>query len=151
MGFQSFLKKIFGRQSADNPSTKKQTSILVVDDEEILLRTVKSILESAGYHVLTAKTGEEGLEMAQEKMPDLILLDIILPGIKGREVCLKIKENEKTKSIPVIFLTSKNSPDDILAEIDAGAEMHLTKPVNPNTLIPTIEEVLSTYLDEPQA
>ncbi len=121
---------------------RKWQSILVVDDDEILIKTVRPILMSHGYSVLTANKGEEGLRIAQEQGPDLILLDVILPGIKGREVCRRLKEDERTRHIPVIFLTAKDSQDDITAEIDAGGEAHLTKPVNAESLIVTIQGAL---------
>ena len=116
-------------------------SILVVDDDEILIRTVRPILISNGYAVLTANTGEEGLRIIKKQRPDLILLDVILPGIKGRDVCRTIKDDKSMCDIPVIFLTAKDSPDDIKAEMIAGAEAHLTKPVNPKELISMVRSV----------
>jgi twitching motility two-component system response regulator PilH len=117
-------------------------SILVVDDDESIIKLLRPILISSGYSVLTADTGEAGLQVAAAQHPDLIILDVILPGIKGREVCKKLKENDKTKDIPVVFLTAKDSPEDIQAEMDAGAEAHLTKPVNAKSLIETIQKIL---------
>ncbi|MBP9853406.1 MAG: response regulator [Candidatus Omnitrophica bacterium] len=118
-------------------------SILVVDDDEVLIRTIRPVLTAQGYLVLTANRGEDGIHIAKHQKPDLILLDVILPGIKGRDVCKRLKEDPETKSIPVIFLTSKNSQDDIEAEMKAGAEAHLTKPVNAETLIVTIQGILN--------
>jgi len=109
-------------------------SILVVDDDETIGKIVRPILFSHGYSVLAASTGEEGLQVARSQKPDLILLDVILPGIKGREVCMKLKEDPLTKEIPIIFLTFKDSPEDIEAENKVGSAGHLTKPVNPKTL-----------------
>lgn len=122
---------------------RKWQSILVVDDDEVLVRTVRPILISHGYSVLTATVGEDGLHIAKHQKPDLILLDVILPGIKGRDVCKRLKGDPETKDIPVIFLTAKDSQDDIDAEMGAGAEAHLTKPVNPESLIVTIQGVLN--------
>ena len=113
----------------------KWRSILVVDDDETIIKTVRPILISHGCSVLTASSGEGGLQIALTQKPDLIVLDVILPGIKGREVCKKLKEDERTKDIPIVFLTAKNSPEDIQAEMDVGAEAHLTKPVNAKALI----------------
>lgn len=117
-------------------------SILVVDDDEGLLRTVKRILLPNGYSVLTATTGERGLQIAKNQKPDLILLDVILPGIKGRELCSRLKENPETREIPVAFLTAKDSPDDIDAEMAAGAISHLTKPVESKLLLEEIKKIL---------
>ncbi|MBF0483867.1 MAG: response regulator [Candidatus Omnitrophica bacterium] len=117
--------------------------ILIIDDDMTSIKIARAILVSQGYAVLTTKSGEEGLETAQNKSPDLILLDVIMPGLKGRDVCRKLKENEKTKHIPVVFLTAKDSPDDIQAEMAAGAETHLTKPVNRGKLLTVVQQILS--------
>ncbi len=116
--------------------------ILLVDDDKALLKMVRSQLMFNGFEVLTAETGEDALYMVKDHMPDLIVLDVILPGVKGRYVCSKIKEDPTTRNIPVVFLTSKDSPDDVRAEMDAGAAMHLTKPVNPQQLIDVIKTIL---------
>jgi len=119
-------------------------SILIVDDDESLVKTLRHILISHGYSVLTANTGESGLDIAQVQKPDLILLDVILPGIKGREVCKKLKADEQTKDIPIVFLTAKQSPDDIQAEKDVGATAHITKPVEAKTLVSTVHDILKS-------
>ena len=117
-------------------------SILVVDDDEMIGKTVRPILFSKGFSVLTAASGEDGLQIARTQKPDLILLDVILPGLKGREVCAKLKEDPQTKEIPVVFLTSKDSPEDIRAENEVGSSGHLTKPVNAKTLIDMVQGIL---------
>lgn|SRR3989338_9079168 len=116
--------------------------ILAIDDEEILLKTVKDILGSHGYKVLLAQSGEEGLEIARKEKPDLVILDILMPGMKGREVCKRLKEDKRTQDIPVIFLTAKESADDITAEWELGAAAHLIKPVKPEPFIRTIDNIL---------
>ena len=117
-------------------------SILVVDDDETICKIVRPILFSHGYSVLTANSGEDGLQIAKIQKPNLILLDVILPGIKGREVCKALKEDPKTKDIPVVFLTAKDSPEDIQAERAVGSSGHLTKPVNAKLLIEMIQSIL---------
>ncbi len=117
-------------------------TILIIDDDRGLIKLLETGLANQGYHVLTATTGESGLNIAQNKDIDLILLDVILPGMKGREVCKKLKMDENTKNIPIFFLTSKNSQDDIKAELEAGAVAHITKPVDLNHLVPKIVAVL---------
>jgi CheY-like chemotaxis protein len=118
-------------------------SILLVDDDETLIRTVRPILLSNGYSVLVATSGEEGLRVAKKQKPHLILLDVILPGIKGREVCRQIKSDGELKNIPVVFLTSKDSPDDVQAELAAGAQAHLSKPVTPKALLDAVQRFIS--------
>ncbi len=117
-------------------------SILVVDDDPSLLKSIKPLLLSKGFSVLTALTGEKGLQIAKRQKPDLILLDVILPGIKGRQVCAKLKEDADTQRIPVIFLTAKDSPDDVKAELAVGAIAHVTKPFNSNKLLEEIKKAL---------
>ncbi len=119
-------------------------SVLVIDDDEAISKMVRPILLSHGFSVLTAGSGEDGIQIANTQNPDLILLDVILPGIKGREVCQQLKENPKTKHIPVVFLTAKDSPEDIEAERRVGSAGHLTKPVNPRVLIETVKGVLDS-------
>jgi len=120
----------------------KWKSILIIDDDEILIRTVRPMLMSNGYSVLTSNTGEEGLRVAKAQKPDLILLDVIMPGMKGRDVCQALKESDDTKNIPVVFLTAKDSQEDIDAELAAGGEAHLTKPVNREGMLSTIQTII---------
>jgi len=124
----------------DLPFTRK--SVLIVDDDEGCVKTVQGVLLASGYSVLTARTGEKGMQIAKLQKPDLILLDVILPGLKGREVCSRLKEDGETRDIPVIFLTAKDSPDDIKAEMAAGGHAHLTKPVNGKILVSEIKRVI---------
>lgn len=121
---------------------RKWYSILVVDDDEILLKTIRPLLIFHGCSVLTAASGEEGLQIVKIQKPDMVILDVLLPKMKGREVCRALKEDESTKNIPVVFLTAKDSPEDIQAEMAAGAAAHLTKPLNPRQLIATIRDLL---------
>lgn len=117
-------------------------SILVIDDDEIFLKMIRPVLITHGCSVLTARCGEEGLQIAASQKPDLVILDVLLPGIKGREVCKKLKSDKATEHIPVMFITAKDSPDDIQAEMDAGGVAHLTKPLNTKVLISKIFDIL---------
>lgn len=126
-----------------NPDWKfERKSILVIDDDEGIQVTLKRILLDRGYSVLSALNGERGIQIAATQQPDLILLDVILPGMKGRSVCVKLKEDERTKKIPVVFLTAKDSQDDIQAEIEAGGIGHMTKPVKARILLAEIKRIL---------
>jgi len=131
------IKVIFQK---DWESVRK--SILVVDDDEGLQKTIKRILLSNGYSVLSALTGERGIQVAKLQNPNLIILDVLLPGMKGREVCKRLKNDDATKNIPVVFLTAKDSPDDVEAEKAAGGLMHITKPVNAKILVAEIRRVI---------
>jgi len=116
--------------------------ILLVDDDPGIHMIIVPILSKAGYLAISAKNGEQALQLALNERPDLIILDVIMPGIKGRDLCKKIKAYEVLKSIPVVFLTAKDSEDDIKAELEAGAITHLTKPVNPTDLLKTINGII---------
>ncbi len=102
--------------------------ILIIDDTRDLLLVIERRLESWGYQPLTAETGEEGLRLAEAEQPDLILLDIMLPGMKGRDVCARLKATPATARIPVIFLTALGLADHIKAGMDLGAEDYIVKP-----------------------
>ncbi len=116
--------------------------VLIVDDDRMLHSMLHPILTSYGFEVVSAMTGEEGLQMAVSVKPDVILLDVIMPKMKGREVCKRLKESADTKDIPVLFFTAKGSEDDIKAELEVGAVGHITKPVHPAFLVQRIREVL---------
>lgn len=116
--------------------------ILIVDDDRGLIKMLEANLLAGGYKVITAMTGEKGIEMARRFKPDLIILDVLLPGIKGREVCSRLKEDDETRDIPVLFLTAKDSPDDVRAEMEVGAVSHLTKPLNPKLLEEEMKKIL---------
>lgn len=101
--------------------------ILFIEDESVLQKTVGSVLKDEGYKVISATDGESGFNLAASQMPDLILLDIVLPKINGFEVLKKLKENPKTKDIPVIILTNLERVSDIDKALEAGATTYLIK------------------------
>ena len=117
--------------------------ILVVDDTKDILLVVSRRLQSWGYEALTADTGEEGIRLAETHLPDLILLDIMMPKMKGRDVCARLKANPKTAPIPVIFLTALGLADHIKAGMDLGAEDYIIKPFDPDELKNRISVVLA--------
>ena len=119
--------------------------ILMVDDTTDLLLVVSRRLESWGYEALTAESGEEGLRIAQEQRPDLILLDIMMPKMKGREVCARLKADPRTRHIPVIFLTALGLADHVKAGMDLGAEDYIVKPFEPAELKERIIVCLSRH------
>ena len=121
---------------------KTGKKILIIDDDRMLHGMLQPILHSYGFEVVSAMTGEEGLHMAASERPDVVILDVIMPKMKGREVCKRLKELPDTKHIPVLFLTSKDSEDDIKAELEVGAAGHIIKPVQPAFLVQRINEIL---------
>ncbi len=108
--------------------------ILIVDDTKAILQVVARRLQSWGYEPLTAETGEDGLRVAQEQLPDLVLLDVMMPKMKGRDVCAKLKADPKTKHIPVIFLTALGLADHVKGGMDLGADDYIVKPFEPAEL-----------------
>ncbi len=116
--------------------------ILVVDDDQAMLLSVEQRLKSWGLTVFTSSTGEDALRLAKEHVPHLILLDIMLPRMKGREVCDKLKADPSTKAIPVIFLTALGLADHIRAGMNLGADDYLVKPFDPESLKERIEVCL---------
>ena len=108
--------------------TPSEERILIVDDTKDLLAVLSRRLASWGYKVLTADAGEEAIRLAQEQVPDLILLDIMMPRMKGRDVCARLKAHPKTKNIPIIFLTALGLADHIKGGMDLGADDYIVKP-----------------------
>ena len=130
------------------PDTPKR--ILIVDDTKDILAVVARRLKSWGYEVLTADSGEEGLKIIQEQKPDLVLLDIMMPKMKGRDVCSLMKANPETARIPVIFLTALGLADHVKAGMDLGADDYLVKPFEPEELKERITIVLSRPRNSPK-
>ncbi len=115
-------------------------TILVVDDEPRLLRLVRAVLTAVGYEILSATNGEEALETIAIEQPDLVLLDILLPGdMDGYEICRRVRE---FSSVPIIMLTAKTREVDMLRGFDLGADDYLTKPFNAKELIARVKAVL---------
>jgi CheY-like chemotaxis protein len=122
------------------------TRILIIDDEQDLALIVKRMLERSGnYTVYTATNGKGGVKAARRKKPDLILLDIMMPKMNGFEVLKKLKENEKTISIPVVMLTAMGDEEFIEEAVSSECESYLVKPVEMEVLQSTIESVLSFH------
>ena len=116
---------------------------LIVDDDEDVLYTEKLILENVGYEVITASGGRECIKILKDGRPDFILMDIMMPEMNGWEVTKIIKEDEKTKDIPVIFVTIKGADDDQTRSfIYSHGNGHIVKPINKTQLLETIKWVL---------
>jgi len=120
----------------------EQRKILVVDDENDILELVRFNLNKAGYSVDCASTGESALEKIKHHKPDLILLDLMLPGIDGLEVCKILKSNPETAQIPIIMLTAKSEETDIVVGFELGADDYITKPFSPRVLVARVKTLL---------
>jgi two-component system phosphate regulon response regulator PhoB len=117
-------------------------SILVVEDDEDILELLKYNLGKEGYRVTAVTTGEEGLRLARSTPPDLILLDLMLPGVDGLEVCRSLKMDAKTRLASIIMLTAKGEEADIVTGLELGAEDYIIKPFSTRVLLARIRAVL---------
>ena len=121
--------------------TDKNT-ILVVEDEEDLRDIVIYNLEREGYKTVGVESGEEGLERAIALRPDLVILDLMLPGMNGMDVCRELKKNDQTKNIPIIMASAKGEEADIVSGLELGADDYVTKPFSPRILLARVRSVL---------
>ncbi len=117
--------------------------ILIVDDDLDTLRLVGLLLQRKGYEIIAADRGNQGLEKAISELPDLILLDVMMPDMDGFEVLRQIRNNEKTADIPVIMFTAKTQVDDKVTGFEAGADDYLTKPTHPSELTARVKAILA--------
>ena len=116
--------------------------ILVVDDNAMNLDILQTRLAVHGYEILTAADGEEALAAAREHLPDLILLDIMMPKLDGIEVCRRLKADASLPFMPIIMVTAKADSKDIVAGLEAGADEYLTKPVDQAALVARVQSML---------
>jgi len=116
--------------------------ILIVDDEEDILELVRYNLEKAMYACTCAATGTQAVRAARSLMPDLVLLDLMLPGLDGFEVCSLLRNDAKTRHIPIIMLTAKGSESDVVRGLEMGADDYITKPFSPKVLVARVSAVL---------
>jgi len=116
--------------------------ILVVDDEEDILELLKYNLSREGYAADCVASGEDALRSAEKSSPDLVILDLMLPGMDGLEVCRRLKGGERTRHVPVVMLTAKGEEADIVAGLELGADDYITKPFSPRVLVARIKAVL---------
>jgi two-component system alkaline phosphatase synthesis response regulator PhoP len=116
--------------------------ILVVDDEPDILELVQYNLQQDNYDVVGVMSGEEALARVQTAPPDLVVLDLMLPGMDGLEVCKQLKQEPRTAAIPLIMLTARGEEADVVAGLELGADDYLTKPFSPRVLLARIKAVL---------
>jgi len=119
-----------------------ETHVLVVEDEADILELVRFNLTRKGYQVTGAATGEEALRAARSQAPQLVLLDLMLPGIDGLEVCRQLRRDPRTAATPIIMLTAKGEEADVVTGLEQGADDYVTKPFSPKVLLARVQAVL---------
>ena len=121
-------------------------TIMLVDDEPHVLEVLRVTLEDLGFRLIEAADGPGALELAREELPDLIVLDVMLPDMSGLEVCRSLKQSTETGDTPIIMLTARSGEDDATAGMEAGADRYLTKPFSPLTLMTEVVKLLKVEL-----
>ena len=129
-------------QEMDNPMAEK---ILIVDDDLDTLKLVGLMLQKSGFQILAASSGASGIDIALAELPDLILLDVMMPGMDGYEVTRRLRANENTQNIPIIMFTAKIQLEDKVAGFEAGVDDYLTKPTHPSELHAHIKALLTRF------
>jgi two-component system phosphate regulon response regulator PhoB len=122
--------------------------ILVVDDEEDIRELVELNLGREGYQILACDSGERALELVRAKTPDLVVLDLMLPGVDGMEVCRRLKADPGTRQIPIVMLTAKGEEADIVAGLELGADDYVPKPFSGKVLAARVRRLLRKQGDE---
>jgi len=121
---------------------KNKKRIHVIEDEEDISKLIQYNLSLEGFEVICSYSGEEGLKSIEQFKGDLVLLDLMLPGIDGLQLCRKLKENPNTSNIPVVMVTASGEEEDIVKGLELGAEDYITKPFSPKVLIARVKTVL---------
>jgi two-component system alkaline phosphatase synthesis response regulator PhoP len=116
--------------------------VLTIEDDEDILELVRVNLEKEGYSFTGVTTGEEGIEKARSSPPGLVLLDLMLPGIDGLDVCRELKSDPKTRHVPIVIVSAKGEESDIVAGLELGADDYITKPFSPKILLARVRAVL---------
>lgn len=127
-----------------------KTNILIIEDEEDIRELVKYNLQRENFDVLEAESGEDGLKLVERVMPDLILLDLMLPGKDGLEICRMLKRNARTQNIPVVMMTARGEESDIITGLELGADDYIVKPFSPKVLGARVKAVLRRKASAPE-
>jgi two-component system alkaline phosphatase synthesis response regulator PhoP len=120
--------------------------VLIIEDDPSFLRAISHIVEKEGYSVTSASNGMKGLSMAKEEKPDLLILDVMLPGIDGFEICNQLRNESQTAKLPIIMLSAKGQENDKATGLNVGADEYLTKPVERAVLLEKITTLLAKEL-----
>ena len=129
----------------EQPETERQAKILVADDEELIRTLEEQVLTRLGHKILQAGDGETALAMAREELPDLILLDLLMPGLSGIEVCKRLRADHQTREIRIIVVTGMDSKVALEESIIAGADDFLAKPIDVLELGVRVRSMLRTH------
>lgn len=125
--------------------------ILIIEDEKNIVELVKFNLEQEGFRVFAASRGDTGLEMALREKPALLILDLMLPEITGIEICKILRQNPKTKALPIVMLTAKGTEADKVLGLELGADDYITKPFSPRELVARVKSILRRSREKPEA
>lgn len=125
-----------------NPMSTRKTTLLVIEDDPDIVELLRYNLEREGYRVLVATDGERGLADAAKHQPELVLLDLMLPGLDGLEVCRRLRAQEGTRDTPVLMLTAKSEEADVVIGLEMGADDYLAKPFSPRELLARVRALL---------
>jgi DNA-binding response OmpR family regulator len=117
--------------------------VLVAEDEQSVRMLIEYKLTNSGYKVVTVEDGVKALELARELLPAIILLDVMMPMMTGFEVLSRLRQDERTRSIPILLVTAQTKEDEVLKGLEMGAEDYITKPFSPNELAARVKKVLS--------
>ena len=128
--------------------SESKKTVLIVEDEEDILALLHFNLMKADFNVICASCGEEGLKTVISSQPDLVLLDLMLPGIDGLEICRRLRADEATRNIPIIMLTAKGEESDVVKGLELGADDYVTKPFSIKVLLARIQAVLRRRKEE---
>jgi len=126
----------------EEKSSEKAKKILVIEDNAINLRMVSYALTKQGYQVITATNGLVGFKKINEEHPDLVILDIMLPGLDGYDICERVRMNPETEKLPIIMTSGKTLQDDKDIGMRMGASVYLTKPVSPSMMLSNVKSLL---------
>jgi len=127
---------------------KKDIKILLVDDEPDILEIVGYNLSSEGYQVITASNGEEAVKKAKKELPQLIILDVMMPEMDGIEACENIRKHPDLKDVVITFLTARGEDYSQVAGFDAGADDYITKPIKPKVLVSKVKALLRRFKED---
>ena len=128
-------------QPAGKENSVDRKRILVVDDEIYIVHILEFSLSMEGFDVITASDGEEALRKIESERPDLMVLDIMMPGMDGYEVCRRVRETKMTSDLPIILLSAKGRPVDRETGMEAGADDYIVKPFSPRRLLDRIRDI----------
>ncbi len=124
-----------------------KSTVLIIDDSALLRTSLGDILTGHGFEVQTAKSGKEGLALIQTAPPDVVLMDVVMPVMDGWETCRQIRATAFLQSVPIIIMTSKNTPQDLLRSFEVGANEFLEKPIGTQELLDAIDAAIRRRMD----